>query len=374
MNKIAAPKIFQPPERRFWVCRAQSGQFLEHFFRHEVIAMGHIDPMRSLNFSETFEASKDKIEKYFKSKSEILDRTATNHLNQVLHFIADAKAEDLVLTVGGGSILIGKILSDAFFEKKNLYIKKGSGKKEKEVEMTQYLRRKVKWVKTIPRWGMPYSLSKGITGNQTFFNLDGYEDEIYSMISPYVYKKGELVTNLSILREKKISTYHFSKLGLTFLKAEFISKNWESLSQIKTIDELEARFISFCEEGKYDSSLVAEFSSPGRTSNALITTAIGAAIFALILNISLSGGELETDWPVKFKAKTNELIPHESRVKFFNALTEFGFDYLRDWLLKDSKNLQDHLELKQPEGDFEILESPGQLIDQPKASLPDNVC
>lgn len=34
--------ILEAPDRNFWLCRADSGRFYEHFNKHNVIALGHL--------------------------------------------------------------------------------------------------------------------------------------------------------------------------------------------------------------------------------------------------------------------------------------------------------------------------------------------
>ncbi len=313
--------------------------------------MGHIDHIKSLNPELPREINLSKITQFLRS-SEINKTTATNHLHQALRFIYDAKKGDLVLTVDFGSLALGRITSDAYFKKEDLIVKTGKGKREKDSVMDHYLRRKVEWITSLSRSKLPYKLSRGITGHQTFFSLDEYEAQIYSMVSPFVYKDNSLTTNLLIRRKEDISTYQFSKLTAVFLKAEFLAKQWEELSKVKNEVQLEKLFEEYCSLGNSDSSLIAEFSSPGRTSNLAKLPFGRATLFALVLGMFIRGGKLDV---MGFRAELHGMITDEADTYFLEKMTDEALTLFHKWLIKDAKEVNG-LDLKTPGAQIDLAE------------------
>lgn len=337
-------QILNPPDRRFWLCRADGGRNFSHFWEHDVIAMGHFDVAKSLNLNMEKDELAIKLHKTLENNSKIKSKTITNHVNQAIHFVFDARINDLVMTVDHGTIAIGKITSRAYFEKESLFVKSERDPK-KEYRMDSYLRRDVKWVGHVRRFQLPYALSRGITGQQTFFSLDEYEDEIYSLVSPFVYREGILTTNLLIRKEEDISTYHFNKLTSTFLKAEFLAENLPLLAKVKSERDLDELFETFCRSGKIHSHLKAEFASPGRTSNETKISPLKKGAYAIMLSIALTGGKVDLPF---IKAEANGFLDKETVAYVVKYLSNNIGPIVVEWIRKESIDLKDELKLTEP--------------------------
>jgi hypothetical protein len=343
--------ILCPPKRRFWMCRADGGKYRRHFTEHTCIALGHVDSLQ-LNVKTSREESAIAIERFFE-KQKVKTATATNHLHQILHFIYDARIGDIVVTPDANSIYLGRILSDARYDKGELSIKVGKGDRARDIRMGHYLRRKVKWITRVSRAELPYALSKGIGSHQAFFCLDQYEAQIYATICPHLYKDDALTTNLLIKKKGKISTYQFSKLTSLFLKTEFIANCLVEIGTLKSTKEIQSLFERYCVSGNLTSALIAEFSSPGRTSNQTVIPFLGAALIVQLLTNALTGGEVEI--PL-LRIQTNGLVRQEAVERFLENVTDQTLQLLREWMKEDAAEAKRQLELKLPGNEVELAE------------------
>ena len=180
-------------------------------------------------------------------------------------------------------------------------------------------------------------------GNQSFFWLDDYKDEIYSMISPFVYSGGELTVNFYIEKQKSI-------IGLAnaFIKAEFMANNVEKLIKCNDLDDINKLCHEYCLKG-VNSSLVAEFSSPGRTSNKTTIDKLRIPIYLLCLGVFLNGGDIEIPF---VKAKLNPFISEANQ----RIIVDHTANLIKGWLEENSRDIEEDLSLRKPIGriaDFE---------------------
>ncbi|WP_413578569.1 hypothetical protein ACLVWU_08530 [Bdellovibrio sp. HCB290] len=344
-------KIFQPPDRNFWVCRAERGRHFGHFMKHNLIAMSHFDKVADIPTKDR-EATQERLQRYINT-TKIKKKTASTYINQTLHFIFDAKIGDLVITIDHDTIGIGKITSNAYFEKKRLYIKSSVRGKDLDLEMESYLRRDVNWVGFVHRYLLPHKLQKAISSQLTFFSLNERENEIYSLISPFVYKSDHLFTNLNITKKTDISAYHYQLLTNTVLKCEFLAKQLPELKNIKSEAELQKAFENFCRNDKSKTSLKAEFSSPGWTGFDVFLVLAGAGVFMQFFCNALAGGKtkltITKEQGVDFSSESNGLLESDAVKYITKNSTDVALKHIDAWLLKDNPQaLQDQLQLRDP--------------------------
>lgn len=335
-------KLFSPPPRKFWLCRAETGKHLPHFIKHQLIAMSHFDSIT--RFPSLTDPAETSVKlQHFLEGIKVKQKTATNHVNQALHFVYDASEGDIVLSVDHGTIAIGTITSDAYFEKKQLYVPTARGK-NKEISMNSFLRRSVKWAGYLKRTELPFNLYRGITAQQTFYSLDEYQDEIYSMVSPFVIRDNQLTTNLLIKNPDSISTYHYALLTRAFLKAEFISRKLDLISTADSVEQIEQMFEDFCRT-EVTSSLKAEFASPGWTTNKLIVMALSSTLFMAGCSAAINGGSIDT--PI-FKAELKGALNNEVVARFAGKAGDILLKNLDKWLTEDSDEMLEKIQLQEP--------------------------
>jgi hypothetical protein len=347
LEEFMSSRILMAPKRRFWLCRAEGGRYTNHFKKFDTIALGHLDGLSAFrDFSSRKNASKVLI-KHLKAKK-FSKSKISNHVNQILHFIFDLEVGDLILTPGGSSLLVGRVTSAPTFKRKKLLLEAPVPvSNAAPVEMRHFLRRDVEWITSIPRVMLPHGLSKGITGHQSFFNLDNYEDQIYSTLCAFVYSEDSLRSNVLIRSKHEISTLHFSKLTNIFLKCEFLAKNWDSLGSIKSADQLEALFNNPESFELFSSRITAEFSSPGWTSNKTKFPLIRAGIFFVLLSCAIKGGTIELN-SASFKANLNGVLSEKDVSYIIRSLPKIA-KHIEKWLEKDSEGVAQKLELRLPE-------------------------
>lgn len=348
--------ILKPPRRKFWLCRAEKGIYYDHFKAFGVMAMGHFDKIKNLDTTYTREQLSSSLRAVMTLDPTIEDRTANNHINQAMHFIYDAAIGDIVLTVNSTRIAIGVITSHAYFEKESLILLSNSPEDE-DIPMRYYLRREVDWITSVRRSSLPYSLSRGVRGNQTFFSLDDYEDEIYSIVSTFVYKNESLSMNLLITKEENISTYDYSLLTNTILKCEFLAKELPHLKTVTSISDIQERFTTFCISRQTQSHLKAEFASPGRTSVSVSIVLVSAGVFAFLISSALSGGKINVELGsiVKVQAESNGLLTNDVAGYILKNTSDLSLKVISQWLLKESpQSLKQNLQLKKPGANVDL--------------------
>ncbi len=81
-----------------------------------MIRLGHVDTLPAVNTNISRQKNLETFKKHYDSR-EISDTTATNQINQLMHFIYDAEIGDVVVSVGAGQVYIGRIVSNSNFDK-----------------------------------------------------------------------------------------------------------------------------------------------------------------------------------------------------------------------------------------------------------------
>jgi len=264
-----------PEDRRYWVVRAESGLYFDHFTRYGIIALGHLDDLnlkenRDSPFRPNTESVENDLKKLHESLSLKSRRTST-HLNQVKSFIAEMGVGDWVLTVGHSSIRFGRITGSPRIDKSPLKIVYDE-ETGREVTLEYNLRRKVVWGPVIRRNVLPFGLLKSLRANQTLFNIDHHWESVYHSLYP-VFKRGDsLYVSARINTEERVKNYHVVSF-LGFLnEIEVIAKEFSTLQSGTPFDEI---FNHYLENDYLTVTTKAEFHSPGEIWNE-ITTLVGS--------------------------------------------------------------------------------------------------
>lgn len=280
--------LYKPSHKNIWLCRADSGKYFNHFKKYGVIALGHFQSIKNENFLNQ-ENVRDFLRDHLTRRFSMTKSSATNRASQAMSFISEAEIGDLVISVNSKNILIGRIESDFEIDSKQLWIRYKSGK---SVSLDFNFRRKVTWAGSIPRYKLPSRLAKGILGQQTFYSLNGYKAEVYSLIAPFVQIDDSVTATFRIEKKEKISTYHYQVLTRQALQSEYIADEIDELSNQKSCQNLINEYRSYSKNST--STIKAEFSSPGFTS----FTFANSENIKLLLQV-LAGALLHND-PAKF--------------------------------------------------------------------------
>lgn len=264
-------KIYEvPKERRYWVVRAEGGKYYDHFTRHGLIALEHIN---CLDVQETTEGnvfSPNKIElntafRYYHERKRNKKQRASAQLAQVNSFVYEMSVGDWVVTVGYNSIRFGRIISGPFVKKDVVTViyDQETGRK---VDMDFNLRRQVQWGPSLSRKSLPYGLMSSLKANQTVFCLDKNCEAVYHSLYPAFYKDNQLFLSAKINSRENIKNYSVTAIFNLLNEIEIIGKELVLGNSLDNFDDIYTRYI---DEDRLSITTKAQFHSPGDIWNTI---------------------------------------------------------------------------------------------------------
>lgn len=333
-----------PKDRRYWVVRAESGLFYDHFTKFGVIALGHLDDLNleesgDEQFRPNTESVENDLKRVHEAQSLKSKRTST-HLNQVKAFISEMNIGDWVLTVGLSSIRFGRITGTPRIDKKNLPIvyDEETGRK---IVLGYNLRRKVTWGPSIIRSLLPFGLLKSLRANQTLFNIDHHWDAVYHTLYPVFRRENSLYLSARINTEERVKNYSIVSL-LGFLnEIEVIAKEFDSLNSGTEFDTV---FQDYVENNGISITTKAEFHSPGEIWNEI--TSLASNLDSWVVYAVCAYGMIFGNQKLGFDG----LLDLQTRQKFWDLV----IDRMKKHNIKD---VVTDLKLTAPTSNTEKLES-----------------
>ncbi|MEW8288223.1 MAG: hypothetical protein AB2697_19765 [Candidatus Thiodiazotropha endolucinida] len=257
----------RPEGQRYWVVRAQGGDFVQHFRQGSVVAIGHLN---EFNFPEAgnspFIPELDNLFSKIRTseaKTEIPSwkARAQNRFNQVKTFIAEMSVGDLVITIDSGLLMVGRIIGHPKIIGSPVRVVHDP-KENKFTEMAFDLRREVQWGPIIKRKNLPTAMKRSISARQTVFNVDEYWSYIYHLLYPAFIYNCRLYLSTRIEQEEPISNFSISQLLLVLTELEVISRSIEDIDDPALVNFSDF-FDLFLERDDFILATTAEFMSPG---------------------------------------------------------------------------------------------------------------
>lgn len=227
INEFLNPYLV-PEGQRYWVVRAESGEYFPNFREGGCIAIGHIDELSISNtkeFSPDFEALSANLRRVCFSDGESKS-SFTSTINQVEKFIFTMSIGDLVVTpdLSNERIMIGKIVGNPYYDSSPITV--FNPKIGGDTRMTLGLRRSVKWSGVISRRSFPANLMRALRANQTVFCVDEHWEAVLHMLFPTFHKGGKTYISIIIGQEDEIKNKHLAKLLYFLSEAEvFCAQN-----------------------------------------------------------------------------------------------------------------------------------------------------
>lgn len=268
-------EIYQIPlDKRYWLVRAESGRFYDHFIEHSIIAVGHLNWMNiaNTNKGEYFCPNEGELSSSFKkqfSKDDKAKASGNAKYSQVKYFVYEMQVGDWVLTVGDKFIRYGRIISKPYINKKKIEIVYDA-EAGRKVEMDCHLRRNVKWGPKISRGKLPFGLVQSLKANQTVCNLDKNWQAIHHSIYPAFKLEQNLYLSAKITSEDHIKNHHISSLFRLLDEIEIIGK--ERLVEMSN-DDFGELYEGYIERDELSSTTKAQFHSPGDIWNTITALA-----------------------------------------------------------------------------------------------------
>ncbi|WP_434667336.1 hypothetical protein [Aeromonas sp. NJAU223] len=262
-------KIYEvPSERRYWVVRADSGRFYDHFCTHGVIALAHLNQLFIEDQKNFFPNQVDLFERVVKFNTDkVKKRTISSHLAQIRSFIYDIKIGDWVLTVGDRGVRYGRVIGNPYISKEKLRVIYDH-ETQRYSDMDMHLRRNVQWGPVIHREKLPYGLIRALKANQTVFNLDKNWDALYHSIYPAFTCEDRLYLSLKITSKDEIKNYSVTSLFNILNDVEVIGKEISRHGDVDTayLDNVLADYV---ENDELTITTKAQFHSPGDIWNVI---------------------------------------------------------------------------------------------------------
>ena len=257
MNEISALDI--PEDTRYWFIRANSqAQYYDDFQLNNYIAIDSNSlPLQDLtHIPTTIRASDDALEDRYKSIFQEHDlkkfntknknnednsnykleqtkelRKSTNRAHKAYHFIEDFGIGDFVIVPYKSStkFLIGVIVSDCF-EHAIDHINLLDEDDEPIYDISNFqFKRRVLWIKELPRKKFPDKLSWIKTAHQSIFEITDYANDVTPVICPFYRYKGRVYTRLGVNTTSKISSS--SWLQYQLLLSSIAADNLDNIYQ-----------------------------------------------------------------------------------------------------------------------------------------------
>ena len=319
--------VYERPEsQRYWVVRAQGGDYIPHFKLSGTVAIGHLD---ELNFEEiaTFFPDLKKLETKIKSaepKEGNWERRAGIRFGQVKTFLTEISIGDLVVSIDSSSIMIGRVIGHPKIDKQPVRLRIGP---EQYSDMSFTLRRDINWGPKISRRALPYAFQRTITARQTVFCIDAHWDRLLHLLYPVFISNNKIYFSTKIDQKESINNYRVSRFLLVMSELEALTRYFAEGYNENTV------FEDFLMRIAPELSLVtkAEFMSRGNIWNHLgFSDREGKWISIIVL---LYGAVFGVDLEV---VKFDGVIPVELRVEIGKKLIErldlHNFDSIKDSL------------------------------------------
>lgn len=202
--------VYIPDNTNYWFMRSNGGEFYPDFKFHNFIAIDgndvQLEDLYSIDdkIREIPSALKEAYRNTFKDayNQKILSGKLTPHAvtlrsSQTYMFVEEMKIGDIVIVPSAASLhfLIGIIVSDPTENE----IQRNAMIDDNDFAECPYIkRRKVLWIKEIPREQLPNNVSGIIYSHQGLLNINHYAEQINSLIALLNYHKNQLHLTLRV--------------------------------------------------------------------------------------------------------------------------------------------------------------------------------
>lgn len=202
--------------REYWLIRTQSGKFYEKFLEHDFIAIDHEKlTLKSLyDLRKKFPQEKDlkdELKTHLESIYNDDEFNSSLAASQIIKFVYHIKKNDIIVIPSSGSAKLSfGIVTDTKLPEVS--------ETEKTITECDYSKRKkVKWIKTIPKERLDPYLYKMLVSHQAITNANSYSQEIERSLSNFFIKNGEGNLVLSVHKTEDIGAFPLFETGYLLL-------------------------------------------------------------------------------------------------------------------------------------------------------------
>jgi hypothetical protein len=262
----SSPVFEVDPKRRYWVVRADAGNFYTHFVEHGLVAVGFLDTISpaAISVEELPKKSGELLERLIKKlqsgEPKLSPPKIDAKVEQCRRFIDDMYVGDWVITVQDRFLRIGRIVSHAFIDPTQKHPLPSADGLE-QPPMTFALRRKVTWGPEILRTGLPSIIRNALSAHLTIFSVDNYWQEIHHLLFPIFQVEDDLYFSLRLNSKEGINNYLVSQL-LEYCSEVEACVRLEA-SQAQPSDAFEDQVFSLAQHNQLRLETKASYFSPG---------------------------------------------------------------------------------------------------------------
>lgn len=190
--------------RNYWLVRTQSGLYYDDFIKNKYIAiepanvtvpiLQNLERKAAGNLDQLSFFLKDHIKKSYKDVpiDANVNRNITLKANQIIKFLHEIKAGDIVIIPSENSdyISFGEVVENhlALFSEQEL----------NKIECPFQLRKKIKWLKTIPRHKLDINLYMLFVTHQAISEINKYANVIERSLNSFyvLYENAHIIFNV----------------------------------------------------------------------------------------------------------------------------------------------------------------------------------
>lgn len=227
INYLNIPE--RPINQRCWVVRAQGGNYVAHFRKSGIVAIGHVDKFYIEDnepfFPDLGELKRKFISRIPSSGDRRSKRKALNHFSQTKNFLAQFSIGDLVVTIDGNNLMVGRVIGHPYITRQP--IEEYDPYTRQRIQMSFHLRRKVQWGPIMDRANLPMPMKRSISAWQTVFNIDKYWEYLYHLLYPVFRQSNNLYFSTRINQRESINNYSISLLFNILTEIEALSNAYQ---------------------------------------------------------------------------------------------------------------------------------------------------
>lgn len=207
IKSLGIPEVDQT--RRYWIVRSNSGTYYEDFLVNGFVAIGYnqLDETVLREYDGSYQADlalKEQISRIFPQ-----EKRPGIIVSTVRSFLLEMHKGDIILTpsVDSDYISFGQVTSDDIIYETTVHLYNlAYQEQDSEITACEYLkRRKVAWLKTVPRDRIDLKLSRAFFAHHAVANIDKYGAVIDRTLLSFFLKGNELHFKFDIRTNNKIS-------------------------------------------------------------------------------------------------------------------------------------------------------------------------
>lgn len=318
-------------EMKYWVVRpGEGGQYFKHFQSHSVVSLGHLDGvlevdegvLDSIEFSDVKLALVDLYEQQGHEEDEVKRHAiASNAAGQVNTFVNEMDFGDVIITLDTNSILIGRIVSQAYIVNNELKVFKANSSDYSENTLNYKLRRNVKWESTKKRDFIPNPIKPCFNPSQTVFSISENKISLFKNWLFSIYFQNEkLFFSTKINEPNDISQFNLTEFQRAIQKIELIADrviNNDVEITCNLIKDIDQQYLYSGINGEFTLSTKNSFLSEGDIWSTVSGSRMKALAYAMMLGLLFD---------VKIAAADDNIEFSEEQIAFM----ELNVNYIKN--------------------------------------------